>query len=60
MGERRGAYRVVVGNPEGKRPLERRRLRWEDNIEMDLPRNTMRGAWTGYIELQIGTSDRLL
>jgi hypothetical protein len=32
---RRGAYRVLVGKPEGKRPLERPRYRWEDN-EMDL------------------------
>ena len=36
MGERRGVYRVLVGKPEGKRPLGRPRRRWEDNIEMDL------------------------
>jgi hypothetical protein len=36
MGERRGAYRVLVGKPEGRRPLERPRRRWEDNIKMDL------------------------
>jgi hypothetical protein len=36
MGERRGAYRVLVGKPEGSRPLERPRRRWEDNINMDL------------------------
>jgi hypothetical protein len=36
MGERRGVYRVVVGNPEGKRPLGRPRCRWEDNIKMNL------------------------
>ena len=36
MGERRGGYRVLVGKPEGKSPLGRPRLRWEDNIEMDL------------------------
>jgi len=36
MGERRGVYRVLVGNPEGKRPLERPRHRWEDSIKMDL------------------------
>jgi len=35
-GERRGAYRVFVGKPEGKRPLGRPRHRWENNIEMDL------------------------
>jgi len=34
-GERRGVYRISVGKPEGKRPLERPRLRWEDNIKMD-------------------------
>jgi hypothetical protein len=32
----RGAYRVLVGRPEGKRPLGRPRCRWEDNIKMDL------------------------
>jgi hypothetical protein len=36
MGEGRGAYRVLVGRPEGKRPLGRPRCRWEDNIKMDL------------------------
>jgi len=36
MGERRGVYRVLVRKLEGKRPLGRRRLRWEDNIKMDL------------------------
>jgi len=36
MGERRGLYSVLVGKPEGKRPLGRPRRRWEDNIKMDL------------------------
>jgi hypothetical protein len=36
MGEGRNVYRVLVGNPEGKRPLERPRRRWEDGIKMDL------------------------
>ena len=36
MGEWRGVYRVLVGKPEGKRPLRRPRRRWEDNIKMDL------------------------
>jgi hypothetical protein len=36
MGAKRGAYRVLVGRPEGRRPLARRRHRWEDNIKMDL------------------------
>jgi len=35
MGEMRGVYRVLVGKPEGKRPLGRPRRRWEDNIKMD-------------------------
>jgi hypothetical protein len=36
MGDRRGAYRAVVGKPEGKRPFGRPRRRWEDNIGMDI------------------------
>jgi hypothetical protein len=34
-GEERDIYRVLVGKPEGKRPLVRRRHRWEDNIKID-------------------------
>jgi hypothetical protein len=36
MGERRDAYRALVGKPAGRRPLGRPRRRWEDNIKMDL------------------------
>jgi hypothetical protein len=36
MGKRRGTYRALVRIPEGRRPLRRRRLRWDDNIKMDL------------------------
>ena len=36
MGESRGVYRVLVGKPEGKRPLGTPRRRWEDNIKMDV------------------------
>jgi hypothetical protein len=36
MGKRRGVYRVLVGNPEGKRPLSRPWRGWEDNINADL------------------------
>jgi hypothetical protein len=36
MGEKRNAYTILVGKPEGKRPLGRPRRRWEDNIRMDL------------------------
>jgi hypothetical protein len=36
MGKSRGAYRILVGKPEGRRPLGRPRRRWEHNIKMDL------------------------
>jgi hypothetical protein len=36
MGEERGAYRSLMGRPEGRRPLGRPRHRWEDNIKMDV------------------------
>jgi hypothetical protein len=36
MGQRRSAYRALVGKPEGRRPLGRPRRRWEDNIKIDL------------------------
>jgi hypothetical protein len=36
MGEVRGAYNILVGRPEGRRPLGRPRRRWEDNIKMDV------------------------
>jgi hypothetical protein len=50
MGERRGAYRALVGKPEGRRPLERPRRRWED-IKMDL----REAGWGGvnWIELAL-------
>ena len=35
-GEKRGVYRILVGKPVGKKPLGRPKLRWEDNIKMDL------------------------
>jgi hypothetical protein len=59
MGERRCAYWALVGKAEGRRPLERLRGRWEDNIKMDL-REVGWGAWTGSIWLRIGTGDGLL
>jgi len=52
MGERRGVYRVLVGTPEGKRPMGRPRLRWEDNINTDLQDV---GARTGSVWLRIET-----
>jgi hypothetical protein len=36
MGERRRVYRILMGKPKGKRPLERPRRRWEDGIKIDL------------------------
>jgi hypothetical protein len=36
LGEERGVHRVLVGKPEGKRPLGRPRRRWEDNIKMNI------------------------
>jgi hypothetical protein len=36
MGDKKNAYRILVGKPEGKRPLGRPRRSWEDNIRMDL------------------------
>jgi hypothetical protein len=44
MGEGRGVSRVLVGRPEGKRPLERRRRTWEDNVKMDLREIGIDGA----------------
>jgi hypothetical protein len=49
MGEGRGGYRVLVGRPEGKRPLERPRRRWEDNIKMDLRETGI--DWANWIQL---------
>jgi hypothetical protein len=48
MGEERGVYRVLMWKSEGKRPLERRRCRWEDNIKMDLQEVGCGGmSWIG-------------
>jgi hypothetical protein len=53
MGEGRGVYRVLVGKPEGRRPLERPRRRWEDNIRMDL-----RGLGCGCVDWMELAQDR--
>ena len=45
MGEDRGVNRVLVGKPEGKRPLGRTKHRWEDNIKMDLREVGGGGDW---------------
>jgi len=47
-------YRVLVGKPEGKRPVGRPRRRWEDNNKMDL-QEVGCGVWTGWSWLRIGT-----
>jgi len=59
MGMGRVVHRVLVGKPEGKRPLGRPRRRWEDNIKMDLREV---GGWveTGWSWLRIGTDGRHL
>jgi hypothetical protein len=49
MGEDRGVHKVLVGKPEGKRPLGRERRRWENNIKMDL--QEVRGSLGDWVEL---------
>jgi hypothetical protein len=56
MGDKRNAYTLLVGKPEGKRPLGRPRRRWVDNIRMDLGEV----MWTGLVWLRIGTGGELL
>jgi hypothetical protein len=59
MEEKRGAYRILVGRPEGRRPLGKLRLRWEDNINTGLQEVGWE-AWTGLSWLRIGTGGGLL
>jgi hypothetical protein len=59
MGEGRNVYRVLVGNPEGKRPLGRPRRRWEDGIKMDLG-EIVRAGCIRFTWLRIGTVGGLL
>jgi hypothetical protein len=54
MGKTKGVYRVLVGKPEGKRPLGKPRRRWQDNIKMSLQK-VGKGVWTGLSWLRIGT-----
>jgi hypothetical protein len=54
MGEGRGVYMVLVGKPEGKRPLGRPRRRGEDNIKIDL-QDVVCGEWTGLSWFRIET-----
>ena len=51
MGEGRGVHRVLVGKPEGKKPLGRPKRRWEDNIKMDL--QEMGGSCGDWMELAL-------
>jgi hypothetical protein len=60
IGEGRKVYRVLVGRPEGKRPLERPRLRWKDGIKMDLTEIGWGRVWSGFTWLRIGTVGGLL
>jgi hypothetical protein len=57
---RKGAYRVLVGRPEGRRPLGRPSHTWEDNIKIDLKYVGLGGPWTGLIWLKIATGSRRL
>ena len=51
MEEGRDVHEVLVGKPEGKRPLDRPRRRWEDNIKMDLQEVGRRcGNWMGLVQ----------
>jgi hypothetical protein len=59
MGEGRGAYRILVGRPEGRRPLGRPFHRQVDNIKMDLQEVECR-ALTRLIWLRVGTGGGLL
>ena len=59
MGERKGVYRVLVGKPEGKKPLGRPRRGWEDNIKIDLQEVGWE-PWIGLTCLRIGTGGELL
>jgi hypothetical protein len=57
-GEKRNAYRLLVGKPEGKRPLGRPRCRWVDNIRILERWDEV--MWTGLVRLRIGTDGELL
>jgi hypothetical protein len=59
MGEKRNLYGLLVGKPEGKRPLGRQRRRWIDNIKMG-HLEIVWVVWTGLVWLRIGTGGELL
>jgi hypothetical protein len=61
MGEERKVYKVLVGKPEGNRPLGRPRRRWEDGIRMDLRETGLEGVdWIRFDCLRTGTVGGLL
>jgi hypothetical protein len=55
----KNAYRILVGKPEGRIPLGRSRIRWEDDMGMDFEKYDG-VVWTGFIWLGIGTNEGLL
>jgi hypothetical protein len=59
MGKIRNSYKIMVGKPEGRKPLGTSMHRWGDNIRMDF-REYGGMVWTGFIWLRIGTSGRPL
>jgi hypothetical protein len=60
MGEETKVYKVLVGKPEGKRPLGKPMRRWEDGIRMDLGEISVGGVWIGFAWLRTGTGGGLL
>jgi hypothetical protein len=59
MGKMRSGYKILVGKPEGKSPLGRPRLKWEDNIRLYF-REIGWEVWNGFIWLRIWASSGLL
>jgi hypothetical protein len=59
VGVERKVYKVLVGKPEGRRPLERPRRRWNNGIRMDL-REIGLGVWIGFDWIMIGSGGGLL
>jgi hypothetical protein len=60
MGEERKLYKILVGKPEGRKPLGRPRRRWEDGVKMDLREIGLWGVWIGFDWLRTGTGGGLL
>jgi hypothetical protein len=60
MGEEVKVYKVLVGKPDGRRPLGRPRSRWEDGVRLDLREIGLGGGWIGFDCLRTGTGGGLL